>query len=94
MSKNDADKKCSEHQGLVISCSKIDEIHENVLEFRRELREAMEKAFEKENQIIALRTSKEERWKVQGWYNKSIIGLITGVFVTLGYEWLKFHGGK
>ena len=87
-------KTCPEHQDMAISCSKIDEIHENVLLFRQELQAGMRKAFEMENQIIELRTSKEERWRVQSWWNKTLAASIGGIIVALLLEWTKFHGGK
>ena len=89
LSKNDDDHKCSEHQGLAISCAKINEIHENVLYLRQELKEGMDKAFEMENQIIALKTSKEERWKMQGYFNKTIAGGFIAMAIFMAEEYFK-----
>ena len=51
MSKNDEDHKCSEHQGLAISCAKIEIMHETlnkidekIDEFNKKLDEAVQLA--------------------------------------------------
>ena len=100
MSKNDEDHKCSEHQGLAISCSKIDDMHgmiksidSKIDDFNEKLDDAIERAFQMDTRISVLETQKTERWRVQKWWNLTFITALIGVGVTLSIEWMKYHGG-
>jgi len=63
-------------------------------QFADKMDKAIEKAFDLEIRISNLEIQRTERWKVQGWYNRFIIGSIATVFLALGYEWFQLHGGK
>ena len=78
---------CTEHQGLVISCSKIDEMHKSI----KENSEKLDTICIHLNRIT---TQKEERWKVQGWFNRAFIGAIVALMSVVFIEWLKFKGGN
>lgn len=73
---------CDEHQSIAISCSKIDEIHNT-------LKTVNTKVDLLTVQLSTLSTQKSERWRVQGWLNKGLIGLMVTVIVAF-----KVFGGK
>jgi tetrahydromethanopterin S-methyltransferase subunit G len=73
---------CSEHQGIAISCSKIEDMHNviNKIDHKIDVITA---------EMNIMTTQKNERWKVQGWLNKLIIGLMITLIITI-----KYYGGK
>ena len=95
------ERVCNSHTEIAVSCSKIESIHEIVKStdhkidgFHTKLDDAMKKAFEMNERISVLETKKTERWRVQGWWNKTLAGGLVAVILGLALEWAKFHGGK
>ena len=82
MDRTNTDTTCSQHQGLAISCSKIEDMHETIKSING-------KVDQLSTQISVLSAQKSERWKVQGWFNKGLAGLMVSVIIAF-----KIFGGK
>ncbi len=72
---------CNEHLDIAISCSQVVNMHETLKEINTKVDILTQK-------IEILSTQKNERWKVQGWFNKGLLGLMVTVIIAF-----KFYGG-
>jgi hypothetical protein len=80
---------CSQHQDFAISVSKIESIHETTQNIDRKLDMMITQTYELDTRLSKLETQKTERWRVQGWMNKGLVGLMITVIIAF-----KIYGGK
>ena len=74
--------RCAEHQEMAISCSKIEEMYELINSMNSKIDHLTV-------QLSVLSTQKSERWKIQGWFNKGLVGMMITVIIAV-----KFYGGN
>jgi hypothetical protein len=85
------DGTCSQHLGIAVSCSKVEEMHSVIMELSQEIRANSALTSELDKRIVELKTQKDERWRVQTWWNITIITGLLGIAVEI---YLKAYGGQ